>query len=324
MKTIFSIIALLTLSTSTINAQGEFPAGKFENWEDFTNDLGEGLNLEAETFLFPEHSLPFLRFAFTVTINGLVEALLNLGGEPFELSQSLLGISRSTEASEGNYALQMAGDTTYNLSDIVIYGGGVSNATGITMDIKHVGTGIDTLFIYAFLGNSFNIPPIDDEGNFITDSVNAFFTGGFLWTVDESAYSIYDIPFTLNDNGIGSDTLTIWLLALSDINGSNSRSHLAYFLIDNITVQGATSATTDNIVSEVKLFPTLARDIVNFQSDAGVIDRIMIVTNDGREIMHQKVDRSEGKVDVSHLSSGLYFLHMISEAGTATKSFFKK
>lgn len=79
------------------------------------------------------------------------------------------------------------------------------------------------------------------------------------------------------------------------------------------------SSIDEQIVLDVRVWPRVTSNYLHFSSGAD-LDRIDVLDRSGRIVM--SVGDAD-RLDVSRLTSGIYFAHMISESQSITKRFFK-
>jgi hypothetical protein len=103
------------------------------------------------------------------------------------------------------------------------------------------------------------------------------------------------------------------------VNSSNAAANQSYSLL----VTGATkNLGTEELAvtkSEVSVYPTIAKDIVNVKSTAK-IQKVDVIDITGKLVSTTKAD----KVDVSSLSAGVYLVNITTEEGVTTKKIVKQ
>ena len=103
------------------------------------------------------------------------------------------------------------------------------------------------------------------------------------------------------------------------VNSSNAAANQSYSLL----VTGATkNLGTEELAvtkSEVSVYPTIAKDIVNVKSTSK-IQKVDVIDITGKLVSTTKAD----KVDVSSLSAGVYLVNITTEEGVTTKKIVKQ
>ena len=79
--------------------------------------------------------------------------------------------------------------------------------------------------------------------------------------------------------------------------------------------------TSENIISEVKLYPNPASDKLFISFKNSNLDKIMVYSISGEKVL--EVLDFENSIDVSRLSKGMYFLEIISAEGRMVQKFIK-
>ena len=106
--------------------------------------------------------------------------------------------------------------------------------------------------------------------------------------------------------------------ASQTINGVESKERLAV----TAKVKGSLS-TPDHALSGFKYYPNPVEHILNV-SNTVIIDEIEIISASGKFILSKKINDTNSEIDLSNVSSGLYFLKVKSEGKTKTIKIVKK
>jgi len=97
--------------------------------------------------------------------------------------------------------------------------------------------------------------------------------------------------------------------------------------LDLFIKRDAISADNDILVqSDVKLYPSPVVDILKLEgiNELTNINSISIMDNVGKNMYNYDFQEVKNGIDVSLLSSGIYYLNILSESGSLTKSFIKE
>ena len=109
--------------------------------------------------------------------------------------------------------------------------------------------------------------------------------------------------------------------------GANTFSSLLLYVVDRdnpvsldlvrVTANGASAGLEDNVLNSVKMFPNPARDYVQFSTNSNEDLDIQIFDMLGKSVL--RVDNVRNAVNVSELTSGLYFVQMTLGTQKSTK-----
>jgi len=81
----------------------------------------------------------------------------------------------------------------------------------------------------------------------------------------------------------------------------------------------------DDFDKNVFIYPNPTTNTLNYSiNDAISIDSIRINDVSGKAINNFKADLNHNDIDVSNLSSGIYFVTFVSEQSSVTKKFVKQ
>jgi hypothetical protein len=162
-------------------------------------------------------------------------------------------------------------------------------------------------------------------GNLKTDSVE-FYLADFRFNNNSLDYILNSWQW-VDCNKLGAvDSVTFFLFS-SDV-GSFGINTPAFFSIDNFTTgQGVGIAEVSSLQSQ-NLFPNPANDVVNINFGSEQDATITIFNSIGEFIKQEKVNGTKiYPVDLRNLSSGLYFIEIITDnnlpAGKAGKQNYK-
>jgi len=285
----------------------ELPNGDVEVWVDFSADLGLTEEpLPAETIIAPEGF--FSAFRFLGILFG--EIFGELTGE--ELTNALpnfLGTQRSTDASTGEFALRLQADGLFPIADVIsVNACNGTMPTSFSLDLKHVGNGIDTLAVLGTFGDMTGLLEEDTE----LEDFGAFFFEEII--ADASTdYQTISIPIIDAENGVAADSFTLILLLTSN-EASISMGDTSYFLIDNMQFigDGSTTGTKDlSLPNNIEVYPTMFNQTITVTNENKSLDATLY-SIDGRRQASMKIPAGQSNHDVSFITgSGSYLLKMI-------------
>ncbi len=234
-------ILLLFAQISAVTAQDcTIPNGDFEIWADFSEELETNEPLPANTVLLPEGYFSVFRFFFSF----VGELLGVLTGTELELLASeAFSVTQVTDASNGIFAAQIGGDENGPLTDLVgVFACPLNVPDSFYIDVKHIGTGADTLFLQGSFGETSDIP-VDTVD--LKELNSAYFIHE-LTSNEETEYETIAVPIIKNDNDLGSDTMVLFLLAIGDeaffADGGESA-----FIVDNMRFNNSSILAIEDI-----------------------------------------------------------------------------
>ena len=226
---------LLTFSCFFANAQCDYLNGDLEDWTTFPLDLGTG----PQDVMLPDNHISSVRFLFQlieIFFLGNPDPLILFANDP----QLFMGIDKSTDASSGEFAVQLQADAFLNIADLwsVIACDEIQDS--FKVDIRHVGTSSDTMFIYGAYDE--NVAPLP-ESQATLDTLAAYFLYQLVFdTITE--YTTFTFPVFINDPNAPVDTFSF--LALASFGDPDS-----YFLIDNIRFSDPVDDDSDGYTADV-------------------------------------------------------------------------
>lgn len=315
MSKLFLSFSLLLLVFTCQAQVCELPNGDVEVWVDYTADLELTEEpLPAETIIAPEGFVSAIRL-FSILFDDLFGELT---GEALnDVLPNLFGTQRSMDASTGEFALRLQADGLFPIADVVsVNACNGAQPASFSMDIKHVGNGIDTLTILGTFGDMAGLPDEETE----LEDFSAFFVAEV--TADASTdYQSISIPVTDGENDIAADSFTLILL-LSSNEASISMGDTSYFLIDNMQFEGEDNTTALKDVSlpnTIEVYPTVFNQTITITNENESLDAI-IYSIDGRRQGAFTIPRGSSNQDVSFIENpGSYLLKMMdSKTGKST------
>lgn len=237
----------------------------------------------------------------------------------------------STDALNGQYSMEIS--NAFNTTQNQVIPGSATIFSDETQDFPGWNVGVplaqnDKVYMIGFY---YKFLPI---GNDVAEAkIEVFDTNGLLIGTAEvdimgtnNEFEYIYMPINFTSNAI-KDSMTI---TFSMAKSGSSPSFGSRLLVDNVVTNFAALGIDENPNhNEFKLFPTLAYNELNIipghlQSDW--ID-YKIINLQGKIVAQNtttNIDDYIYTMDVSPLSSGMYFLQVTSKTGRITKKFIKK
>lgn len=240
-----------------------------------------------------------------------------------DLAPNFLGTQRSTDASSGEFALQLGADKLFPISDV--FSANACNGslpTTFSIDMKHVGNVADTLTILGAFGEATGLP--EDE-----EQLNNFGALFFHEVIVETSteYETISIPIESLENEIAADSFTLFMLLTSD-EASISMGDTSYFLIDNMQFQGTDNTTSTKELSlpyQVEVYPTVFHQHITIANENEPLEAILYGINGQREAT-LTIPSGQSQHDLSYINNaGSYVLKMVDpKTGRSTTTLLLK
>lgn len=312
-----SFLLAFTFFTFTSLAQVcELPNGDMEVWIDITEESGlSDLGLSDSTVLLPDGYASAFR-PFFIDAVSLLETLGDV--EFLNTVDNFFGIKRSTDASTGNYAMQFGADAALPLADVLT----ISPCNGslpdqFSMDIKHVGTGNDTMTIIGVFADKSELFEIEDDFS----DVSAVFAAELLFDT-ETDYQNLTIPIQVTNPAIAADTFMIFMLL------SSNETHIAegnttYILMDNLKFEGDevnTSIKEIGLQAEVTVYPTLFDTEINIYNKNEVLEATVSDLS-GKVVSNFQIPKGQSTQNLREIQeAGYYTLTLFDKTTNGIKS----
>ena len=105
----------------------------------------------------------------------------------------------------------------------------------------------------------------------------------------------------------------------------NQTADAYMFMVDDFKVTSSNLRTDEFLANKFTTYPTPANDLVTITNSANILfSEIAITDMNGRTVKNIKVsDLSETQINVSDLTSGVYFMNITTDEGVAVKKFVK-
>ncbi|MEO1262504.1 MAG: MopE-related protein [Bacteroidota bacterium] len=272
MKKILLLSFLISLCATWSNAQCDYVNGDMEDWT-LTPLEFDGV---VSNVWLPDNHLSAVRLITNIFFADFDLAPWNTMFE--DDPQLFFGFDRSTDASEGTYAIKLQGDDLTGFSDLV---SGIACDTppdSLRLDIKHVGQNQDTIYIYSAIDQ--NTPSIPADFTNGLDTLPYYLVDSIIIDGD-SAYTTYTFPYFENTDTVDLDSMVFYTFVT---HGPNS-----YWLIDNIQLVTATTLADD--------------DMDGFTVDVDCNDNNPNVFPGATEVCNGIDDNCDGQIDEGLLST---------------------
>lgn len=281
MKKIFTIIGLLTVFASGLcKAQ---------------------TNLDLELWQTPNPETPT---NWNAALNPLTSALgdtsVTKGGGQSGFAAKLCPVDLTLAglaagASLLQYGPTGIGDVYTNRADSVTFYY-LSNHTNLSTEVN--------VFLTHYNSVTSQIDTIARSETSYSATVNA----GFVLAKKKLVYDI------VNGN-LSPDSLKINVVTACDVATANQ--HTAYFAIDQIQLKGTavntTGLTTYATASNIKVYPTIVTNNINFEFENSNYRVISIYDITGKEVASEQVENNRHTLSLSDLESG-YYVYKISDS----------
>lgn len=294
----------------------ELPNGDMEVWSDITAEGGfSDLGVADSAVMLPNGYASLFR-PFFIDIVGLFEQLADV--EFLNAVENFFGIKRSTDASTGEFAMQLGADASLPLADVIaIFPCNGSLPSQFSLDIKHVGTGIDTLTILGVFGDKSELFEIEDD----LSDVSAIF-GAELFFDAETDYQKLTIPIDESNPAIAADTFLLFML-LSSNEAHIAEGNTTYVLMDNLKFEGDevnTSIKEIGLQAEVNVYPTLFETEINIYNKNELLEAT-ISDLSGKIISTFQVPRGQSTQNLQEIQeAGYYTLTLFDKTTNGIKT----
>lgn len=308
MRTLYTLLVIVFASGSMLSQACEIPNGDFETWTDLTIEFDSTGVLAPETVIVPEGYYPLFRL-FLASFSQVLGAITDV-----DLAENYLGISRSTNASEGEYAMLVSGNNIFSLSDAFsIFSCDGSLPEEIVLDMAHASTRIDTVDVVVTLSDN-------SESALTEDDLLA--TAGYgqqqYILQGDLAYTEVRIPIDDNLNGVAADTVFLWIIVNSDAEQVADGVE-AGVLIDNIRFENPVGINTPELSEAVKVYPMPFKERIFLDNENEEL-RATLYNSSGMMIKKFQVDSGTKAYDMSDIQSSGNFILELEAVGKNERS----
>lgn len=180
-----------------------------------------------------------------------------------------------------------------------------SGASGWGFELTAEKGGGSKVGVYDLVGAS-GSPQIITSGGSVTHDNDSFSSWSFNWTaplVDEGEITFYAAVIAVNGSGTGGDeTVTTSTSASASTLGLDEENILAF-----------------------DIFPNPAQDFLTIQLPNEIMNgSIEVFDFLGRLVKSKQINKVDNKLNLNHLSQGVYLIRLISEGKIAVRKFIKK
>jgi len=324
MKSTFTLLLLSFFTFQLSFAQCDIPGGEMENFIDFTEEFEYDFEIETDSIIYVNQEFtPFLRFLFAILGDVLGDLV---GTEIDEFVSEGLGHNRYSPGADGtDYALQLTPGKFLNIADAGsenFYCG--ARPQSLKGKYLHEGSPNDTAIILALLDEEPSYDVIFNSDTF-DEFVNADVDGiGFMQLVGgPNTYTEFEIPINYN-NETTPDSALIYILTFGD-SLYVAQGNPMYYVIDQLQFTDFEVSTKDLDLSEaVDLFPNPANESITIKSASHQLSNIKIYDALGQAIYQSNNTKQyQHTIDISQLTSGIYYLETDLDQYFARKKFVK-
>lgn len=324
MKIIFKLFLTLFLiyTVNSVNGQCDFPDGDFEVWNDVTSAFND--ELSDGTILLPENANPLIRLFSYIVIEGFLEGIFDMISDPALYNRAIFGLERVEDASSGQYALKMGGDSIARTSDLIIIADCGESPDSLFFDAKHFSNTTDSISVFCFIGNSSALP-INSDGTLAEANVNKFLAVNFTAFGTSTSFQTLAIDFDVVNPNVPADTIVFWII-LDNQNPADGEEY-GCIIVDNFRFRREQNSTPTReifIADHARVFPNLASDFVNIESPDDRIKEIQVFDLTGR-LVHSvpSVNAENHQINISNFPNGQYIIRIATDVGYTTQRFFK-
>ena len=236
----------------------------------------------------------------------------------------------TTESKNGQYAMEVS--NAYNVTqDRVIPG-----IASVFADPEQDGPGwnpgipVEPTSSIILLGFDYKFLPVGNdvaEATLYVVDVDGNELGKASVTISgvHSTYDYIYTPVSVTQAG----TPAFMYISFNMAKAGSTPTFGTRLLVDNVIVNFSSLITSENLLDGLKVYPTLADDELNIIPNGFSEDVISykIINTEGKIVKQNDVTQSTDYVytmDVSALSSGIYFLNISDKSKNITKKFVKK
>jgi uncharacterized Ntn-hydrolase superfamily protein len=110
-------------------------------------------------------------------------------------------------------------------------------------------------------------------------------------------------------------------LRIDSTTGVGERGDVA---IDNITLSSGVLGQDNNALEVISVYPNPTQEILNIVSPLSLVKDITLYDIKGRVVFKEQINNQNYKIDISHLTTAMYFIEINTEVGTSTKKIMKQ
>lgn len=203
-----------------------------------------------------------------------------------------------------------------------------------TRELRGLGYYDNTLSGGAVGNYSFTLGYSGTTYSALTLAANTWYTLGFSYNKTTGELKFKELSGLATAPSImgastGTDVSTLNLLANAISTSGQANTVAATGLFDNVNFRalaadGSLLKLDNPTVANFALYPNPAQNTVNI-STVGQIKSVSIADVNGRTVRNQSIGtQDEAQIDVSNLTSGIYFMTVEGENGSVTKKVIKQ
>ena len=311
MNRIFTLLIFCFGFNVALQAQCEIVNNSFEDWVDVTLDIDTSGTLEPETIFLPENYASAFRLFFA-TFGQLFGGVTDQN-----LAENYFGIQRSDDASDGNFSMQIGGNSVFSLADaLTVFECDGNVPSRFAMDIRHEGDVEDTLTILLTLGDNPVIPQTQEDLDAAAGSAAANLT----IAQDSGPWNTFELEITDNANGISADSVFIGFIVSSN-DAQIAAGEESFFLIDNLRFLNESGVVFNELSEAVKVFPVPFDDHIFIENDNEAL-RADLYDQVGQKVKSFIVQPGVDDYNLDQLTnSGNYILELRSMDNTERNTY---
>jgi hypothetical protein len=94
---------------------------------------------------------------------------------------------------------------------------------------------------------------------------------------------------------------------------------------DSFNFTSVLLGTNDFLASNLSIYPNPTKNIINISNTLNaVVDNVILTDLNGRVVKSQKINATEGQVNISDLATGIYMMNVTTNQGSVTKKIVKE
>ena len=263
-NTILTSVLLFVIVTSSVG-QCEFPNQSFEDWSTVPYIYPDGMNGElTENVELPNETISFLR-AFLLGFSGFFDP--SFGTMFSQDPQGFIGVSKSTDASDGAFAVKLQSTEALATADIYSVAPCGAVPEEVSLKVKHIGDGVDTVRIAMVWDSGLNAVP-QDSSEF--ENLPGYAQATLILDGDSDYETVNMTPIA---NGMPVDTMYFLIIAsFSDVSNS--------VLVDDIKLGVEdVEPLPDVVINEVGLENSTLVEILNVGDEVVDLSNLFLSVN---------------------------------------------
>jgi len=309
MKHYFLLISTIIFFNAIGFSQCEIPGGDFEEFEDISSDFEyyyDYIEIE-EPILSSPHFLGSARYLFL-----FIQAFFSGETLTEDFFRQISGQYKYEPGANGTAsAIQLKPDNLYEIADAAATFNCDSVPTALKGSFLHVGQETDSAYIFILFGDSIFSDSYEvvfgEDTTFTYAQVGA--SGELTIAGGDSIYTEFTIPITNLENEFATDSVFLYLIAVSDSTYLQEGNE-SYYVFDELrfVYDEPVSINDFNTLSDIIVFPNPVSDYIHINSTEKNIGDIKVFDQAGRLVLQQSGFNFTNKLALNELHSGIYIL----------------